>query len=1148
MTGISDDPEEEPASKTSLIAEKLYSIEGTSSDTNSPMDESSNDSAASEPLNGSSDLCETCSEPGVITFYKKTEHSSQESSLTIYRNYCKNCERFFGICSRKHGTMYCYVTEDGRLITPDYGSVEFERSETLFESNSCGPIDEARQHSSSLDTSANADSGEHDEGGSIEEKVDELLNESQASYKGTLQKVPARRKKPKKQHVFVGKSNKTNWSSSRKKNQRRSATIKFTSDDLHGCAIDEESDKPIKKTKKEQETQQSNIPKSKSSSTSAVDKRNKNPVKTKKLNDTPSTSSEVPSEPLSITLATESVEVYCQTDSDLLLQSTYLRDAFNQTIRQGLGDQISLRLDEQPAILKRLFLLLMKSVRNQEEVIQQDSADREKFQSACTKMKDFARATRLEFSDSFNNIRADLVQRKEEFKAHELEVAAILAREKAKYESYKAGMLRKCEDLRLETNALKAKVEYLEQERRYEKDRADYLLWCKDKSEKERNAAVEASETATKNLNDRLWLGEHETCSRCEASEKMRKKMAEEVSESIKKAEKAVQDRDAANANAILFENVANTVGKECDTVKYERDSWKCTYDKAKKEITKLTQLLKDQEKDFAERCVESLPTPKSSTPRSISTPADTEKITPREDGELASTPPQKSPLVNSVTIRTEKSLQKVVIQKTVEKKIAPPIASGFESWISKEKLNAPAPEIPKAISAFGKPSKHIQQELDKAPKCGPCSQPNPWEKSAKIASSATSSSLLDAINRVQSTAFIGGGSTSSYCSKSYTEALANERKRVMRQESREKKEDQQEKTTPTDVATPPAKKLKPDIPAQIPPASVKNNATVSAPKLTPKVSAPCATISSLSNMKKIPKLSEKPPQPEFAPALGLAEKNDDSSVIPGLGIHKLDEQAKKKQFEEVMKIKPAIIKPADAPSNSTSLKNPPSQMRNSEPSKVQTKKAELGMPKVQSITTAHNNNQDASKKFSSSSKPKQNKNNVTPKKKNRGGNRSESSIPQHSPWQRPPNDPPEKQWRQQPQQYGIHSNQQSFQMDLGLDRPWGDPSSRNGRRQTESSNLLPWHRAAQDTPFGKVPIQDNFGMCRPSITPQFPPPSQQQHQPFYNSQRESNFFPPMRDYSPPQPTPQSRMFSSPAFGYSTPQNQGRGNPRSFYS
>lgn len=1122
-------------------------MEGTSSDTNSPIDESSNDSTASELLSGSSDVCETCSEPGAITFYKEIEHSSQESPLTIYRNYCKNCECFFGKCSRKHGEMYCCVTEDGRLITPDYNSEEFQRSEILSGSNSSEQIDEVRPHFSSSDTFANADSEEQGEEESIEMKMDELLLESQTSCKGTLQKVPAGRKKPKK-HVFDGKGKKTKWSSSRKKNQRRSATIKSTSDDLHGCAVDGDPNEHIKKTKKEQEAQQSNFPKPKSSSSSAEYKRNKHPVKIKKLNDTSSTSSDVPTKSPIIALTTESD---CQTDTDLLLRSAYFRDAFNQTIRQELGDQIALRLNEQPTILKRLFLLLMKSVKGQEGAIQQDLADRQKLQSACTKMKDFARATRLEFSDSFNNIRADLVQRKEEFKAHELEVAAILAREKTKYESYKAGLLKKCEDLTLETAALQAKVEYLEQERKYEKDRADYFLWCKDKSEKERNAAVEASETADKHLKDRLWLGEHETCSRCDSSEKMSKKMAEEVSESLKKVEKAIQDRDEANKNAKYFENVAYGLGKECDTVKYERETWRCTYEKAKKEVTKLTQLLKDQEKDFAERCVESLPTPKNSTPRSVSTPADIEKITPREEGELASTPPQRSPLVNSVTTRTETSLQKVVIQKTVEKKIAPTIASGFESWISKEKLNAPAPEIPKAISAFGKPSKHIQQEHDNTPKYGPCSQPTPWEKSAKIALSATSSSLIDAMNRVQSTAFIGGVSTSSYCSKSYTEALANERKRSMRQESGEKKEDQQEKTTTTDVATPPIKKLKHDIPAQIPPVPVKNNATVSAPKLTPKVSAPCATISSLSNLKKIPKLSEKPPQPEFAPALGLTEKNDDSSMIPGLGIHKLDEQAKKKQVEEIMKIKPAVIKPADTSSKSTSLKNPPSQMRNSEPLNAQTKKAEPGMPKAQSTTTSHNNNQDASKKFSSSSKPKQNKNNVTPKKKNRGANRSESSIPQHSPWQRPPNDTPEKQWRQQPQQYGIHSNQQSFQMDLGLDRPWGDPSSRNGGRDTDfrSSNLLPWHRAAQDTPFGKVPIQDNFGMCRPSITPQrFPPPPQQQHQPFYNSQRESNFFSPMRDYSPPQPTPQSRMFSSPAFAYSTPQNQGRGNPRSFYS
>uniref|UniRef100_A0A1I7U6P8 Uncharacterized protein n=1 Tax=Caenorhabditis tropicalis TaxID=1561998 RepID=A0A1I7U6P8_9PELO len=143
---------------------------------------------------------------------------------------------------------------------------------------------------------------------------------------------------------------------------------------------------------------------------------------------------------------------------------------------------------------------------------------------------------------------------------------------------------------------------------------------------------------------------------------------------------------------------------------------------------------------------------------------------------------------------------------------------------------------------------------------------------------------------------------------------------------------------------------------------------------------------------------------------------------------------------------------------------------------------------------------------------------------------------------------PKDKTWRQQqPTQYGIQSNQQqNFSVDLGIDRPWRD-ASKNDDWFSDSASL-PWHRA-QDTPFGKVPIQDNFGMRNPSPMPpqRYQPPPQQSYQQFYGNQRQGNFYAP-RDFSPPQQH-QPHMYSpAPPFGYSGPPNNGGGGPRSFYS
>lgn len=160
-------------------------------------------------------------------------------------------------------------------------------------------------------------------------------------------------------------------------------------------------------------------------------------------------------------------------------------------------------------------------------------------------------------------------------------------------------------------------------------------------------------------------------------------------------------------------------------------------------------------------------------------TPNDPERVSPPEDGEIVDTPPHSSP--QATLNPAPKAVAKPLIQQIVEKKAPPQIASGFESWIPKEKLNAPAPSIPKSVSAFGVPLKPPNAESER-PKVAPSSQPNPWEKLAKSTSAAASNSLFEALSKVQADNFSGGGSTPSY-SKSYLEEMnrvMSTRKRVV--------------------------------------------------------------------------------------------------------------------------------------------------------------------------------------------------------------------------------------------------------------------------------------------------------------------------------------------------------------------------------
>lgn len=1084
--------------------DQIDPIEGTSSENNdSPIDESSNDSTTSslsvlkptDPVK-----CDTCSVLATLSFFKQRQPASGGKTEDIFKSYCSNCKTFFGMSSKKVRGVFSFVNEDGRILS-NSERLEFLRSQkrarSASRSNSVCQVPEKGSGVSNSDTSTNGNSDEKDE--EIAKEDDEGIDEDDGDEETPEQKTTIPKKKPK--NAFGGKSKKNNWGT-RKKSKAKVSQVQSTSSEKISKK-DQENARP-------RETKLRNTP-----TVTPIDKKRGRPIKISPRAATISSVSTKPthtseffkSSPITSHVS-KTAETCCQTDTDLLLKSTYLKECFNTTVRDALGEPVAARLNDMPMVLKKKFLLMIRTISEQEKRILKYEENEEKSLLAVKTLKDFGRSTRLEFSDSFRNIRADLVERKEEFKAHEAEVVAVIKSQTRTYEAYKQQMQKNAEDQKLEYSALLAKVEFLQQELTYEKDRAEFYLRARDVCKKEQNKAIEQAETAVKNLNDRLFLADNETCTRCKTVEKIRKKMTMEVAEMTEKCARANQERNDAVERAALFESAAQKLGKDCDSIKYERDSWKAYAERYKKDVIKLTHTLKEKDKELLDKIAEIAATPKSiTTPRSVAcTPNDPERVSPPEDGEIVDTPPHSSP--QATLNPAPKAVAKPLIQQIVEKKAPPQIASGFESWIPKEKLNAPAPSIPKSVSAFGVPLKPPNAESER-PKVAPSSQPNPWEKLAKSTSAAASNSLSEALSKVQADNFSGGGSTPSY-SKSYLEEMnrvMSTRKRVVEEAAEVQKKPN---PAPSGVTATPPKKAKTSN--SVPPNKMVSAASTPSSSSTP---GPASTsVGRFTNLKKIPKLSEKPPQAEFAPALGLSQKSDESGEIPGLGMEKLDDSVKEKEKEEMMK----KIKPAE--STTPTVKASPAQNPNKPNTPAQ----------------------------------KQNKFNGSPNKKpnmrpvNRPGN---SQAP---PWQRSrqPSPPPSNQspWRQQPQQqYGIQSNQnRGFQMDLGMDRPWSDsPSGPSGSRSNNSFSDLPWHRA-QDTPFGKVPIQDNFAMSGPRPMPPRPMPPQQS--PFFNNAPGNGFYPPQpRDFSPPQPPQQSRMFppSQPPFGYAGPPNQGRGNPRSFY-
>lgn len=277
----------------------------------------------------------------------------------------------------------------------------------------------------------------------------------------------------------------------------------------------------------------------------------------------------------------------------MLLKSTYLSDIFEDTSKKILGEHIASRLQGQPLILRKQFMMMLRTIQVQETQLEAFRGTEKKYKEAVEALRNFGRTTRLTISDDLRNIRTDVIERKTEFKMHQMEVQSVLRKQRDKYEKYKEAMDQKYEGHKLEMENLQAKLAYAEEEKKFEFERAEYLLRKQDVYRKEKNEAKETAEEAVKNLNDRLFVANNEKCTHCQTVDKVRRKMMTEVAEMTEKMDTAVAERNQAFERAGLFESAAQKLGKDCDTIKYERDSWKAYAEKYKKDVNKLTQNVK---------------------------------------------------------------------------------------------------------------------------------------------------------------------------------------------------------------------------------------------------------------------------------------------------------------------------------------------------------------------------------------------------------------------------------------------------------------------------------------------------------------------------------------------------------------------------
>lgn len=450
-------------------------------------------------------------------------------------------------------------------------------------------------------------------------------------------------------------------------------------------------------------------------------------------------------------------------------------------------------------------------------------------------------------------------------------------------------------------------------------------------------------------------------------------------------------------------------------------------------------------EKELAEKALEiekvAASTPKNIiTPKSVAcTPNDMDRVSPPEEGEIIDTPPQASPANPSA-----KSTPKPLAQKVAKTSL--PIAAGFESWIPKDKIDAPAPSIPKALTAFGPPIKTPQQREAEKRQLVISHQQTPWERAAMPQSA--SDSLTEALSKVQAETFFNGtgAKTPTYSSKSYSEEISRmikARKRVSDAPAEDQKKPQSQTSTPV----PPIKKPKPSSPVKMSSTTPSYNFTAS----VPSTSTAGPSIGSLSNMRKIPKLSERPPQPEFAPALGI--RDEAFSGIPGLDDEKVVEKAAEKQVEP-NKIQPAApiqtappkkVEPVNLPKpvvEKPAIQKPasatPAALKPTTPVKTATPSTSSSSQQQQQNKNKNNGpNHDQS---TSKKQKKKKKNNISPWEHPKHADPWDNRPQMNSPWGRPI----------QQTNYGIQSQPQRY-AGFGDDRLWSDSSQdQRNRMDTE--------------------------------------------------------------------------------------------------
>ncbi|CAI5452185.1 unnamed protein product [Caenorhabditis angaria] len=446
--------------------------------------------------------------------------------------------------------------------------------------------------------------------------------------------------------------------------------------------------------------------------------------------------------PSSASSASSSVE-YCnigtQCENELILESEYIKSMYIADLNANFKPEIVVRIKDMPLMVRATLLNMKRIIQEQESQIKESEQIKAKYKELMPKLSEKIRQLRLAYTDDLRRIGDDIIELREEFRQHHIEVISISRKTVSKFDKAKYEIELKYEDMIQKCKSIEAKVLLKEAEMKYEKDRADYFLSVKDRYEQQRNESRKLYKDIENKLSDTVYIRNEQKCTHCQIFEKLNKNMKKEVVEYQMQRDTARKEKEQGDVRAHNAERCAQILSQEVDKLKYESRTWKSQADKLREQNDAL---IKKNQKLKQGVVIENPNTPKFNTPPSSSTPIQQSSTEPSSSSTPSNIPTvsisstdnirkqRVSPLEDGEIDDSSKSPPANCKKGPLPPAKPAPIASGFASWIPKEALNAPAPTIPTLSSPFGVPVQPVKKPEVKLPTSH---APLPWDAKSKL-------------------------------------------------------------------------------------------------------------------------------------------------------------------------------------------------------------------------------------------------------------------------------------------------------------------------------------------------------------------------------------------------------------------------------